>query len=117
MPEPRAFVRNAADAQQVRKANESVKFRADRDRGDIQAVMSTPAGRRMMWRFIGECGIYKSIFIPSSEIYYRAGRHDLGLWLVAQIMDTCPQDYLLMQREAANMDAEIEEPSPTEDTL
>ena len=91
-----------------------MRYRADQDTRDLRAVMATPEGRRTVWRFISECGIYKSIFIPSSEIYYRAGRHDLGLWLIAQVTAADPAGFLLMQREAAKLEADIEDPSLTE---
>lgn len=113
MVEPRAHVRNASDPEQVRKAKQSVRVEEERETRDLQAVMGTPEGRRLLWRFIAECGIYKSIFVPSSEIYYRAGRHDLGLWLVDQITTAAPLPYLLMQREAAKLDAAIDDPSPS----
>ena len=115
--EARAFVRNTADPEQVKKAGSSVKYREDQEDNDLRTLMSESIGRRVAWRLLSEFGIYKTIFDGhGGRMSYNAGRHDTGLWLLGQIMRVSPDDYLLMQREAAQMDLNIEEPKPTKDS-
>lgn len=113
-PVDRAMVRNAADPKQVKNADRVERDRADGAVDDLIAVMSTSQGRRDRWRLLTRCGVYKSIFVTSSEIYYRAGWQDVGHFLVAELIETCPALYRKMQMEndgAGDIDLAIAETS------
>lgn len=113
MPEPRALVRNAADKEQVKQAKETEQFIAERDQNDLRLVLSSKEGRRMLWRFLSTCGVFQSIYDGhGGRMSFNAGRHDLGLWLMGQIIAADQSAYLVMQAEAAKLDREIVEPSP-----
>jgi hypothetical protein len=76
-----AAVRNAADPRQVRFA----------ERLEGRVVMAT---------LIRRAGVYKSIWHPSSEIHYNAGRQDYGHELMADLVRLSGEEtYQLMERE------------------
>lgn len=119
----RALVRNASDRDQVKAAKKSERFIRDEQLNDIRATFGqdSPFGyqaRRLLWRLLGEFKVNESIFVTSSEIYYRAGRQDAGHFLMAEVLEADPELYLLMQREAIQRrknEAPEPEPSKSDD--
>lgn len=96
----KVLVRNAADPEQVNDANKKIGLRKDQAEDDLRAVLSTPSGRRFIWSIIGQCSIYDTNFISSSESFARQGRQILGNELITRIARADPEAWLLMQREA-----------------
>ena len=72
---------------------------------DLQSVMSTDAGRRFIWRLLGECGTFHTGWSPSAEIHLRAGMRSIGLAVYADVHAHCFEQYQAMEREAR--DAEM----------
>lgn len=100
----RAEVRNAASPEQVKRAARKERERAELQRASLKAVMGTPAGRFVLWDLLERAGVYRSIFHPSSQIYYLAGRQDFGHELIALLLDTDDVLYQQMEVEARNRD-------------
>ncbi|MBK8772248.1 MAG: endopeptidase [Rhizobiales bacterium] len=67
---------------------------------DIRWLMSGPRGRRIAYRFLERAGIWQSSFTGNSETFFREGRRDMGLQLLASINTTCPDAYAKMIEEA-----------------
>lgn len=111
----RAMVRSASDPDQVKNARVDEKVRRANELADMRAVLSTPEGRRVLWRQLSQCGLFESITVQSSEIYVRSGRRDAGLALIAEITTADPEAYLLMQREAGKLEETRIEPEPTKE--
>lgn len=107
----KARVRNAADPKQVANAKLHDQFTEENRVADMRAVLSTPEGRRVLWWWLSQAGLFESITVTSSEIYVRSGKRDLGLALIAAINVASPEAYLLMQREAAKLE-ELKESAP-----
>lgn len=95
----RALVRNAADPKQVKFAEQVEKRRTERFAQALIAVMNTEAGRTVMAQLIRRAGVYKSIWHPSSEIHYNAGRQDYGHELMADLVGIDENLYQTMERE------------------
>ncbi len=96
----RALVRNAADPQQVRRAERKTR---DLERQYLEAlreVMHTYAGRHVMRTQLEHAGIFRSIWDPSSRIHYNAGQQDAGHRLQAELVQADEDAYELMEREA-----------------
>lgn len=73
----------------------------ERNRLDLEAVLSTPQGRRVLVSILERCGVYRSAYTGDNDATnFRLGEHNIGLWLVAQIETTGPMNYptLLMER-------------------
>lgn len=94
------MVRNAADPQQVKRAARKEQDAATRRLENLVGVMSTEIGRAVMWDLLERAGVFRSIWHPSAEIHYRAGRQDYGHELQALILEADEDLYDLMAREA-----------------
>lgn len=112
---PKQLVRNASDPEQVKNAKAFEKQAQERLEDNTRWVMANEQGREFVWWFLGKCKIYESIFTTSSEIYYRAGRQDVGHDLQRLVATADPEHYLLMQQEAAHLDElKVSPPETTE---
>lgn len=94
----------ALDAR-IRKDRDSLrKYQSERDIADLKAVLTTVEGRRHTWKLLSAAGIFQGGFVNNgSEQYYRAGRRDIGLELLARIMADFPDLFQLMQAEAITL--------------
>lgn len=113
--ERRAYVRNAADPQQVKRAKETEGQRRDRELAELRDVLSTLSGRRVLWRFLAKCRTYESIMETSARIYYNAGQQDLGHYLQGEIGLADPDAFILMMQDARKMEQHIVEPAARSD--
>lgn len=113
MPPEKVAVRNASDARQVKDAKLNEKVRYENLLNDVRAVMRIPEGRRLMWQLLAQTNVFDSIFVTSSEIYYRAGQQDIGHWIMKLIDKADPKLYLQMQQEAAKIEENKIEPETT----
>lgn len=99
MSEP--LVSNAASEKQVKRAKRREK---DGDTAHIKAmkaVLSTPEGKAVIWRILEHCSVFSSIWHPSAQIHYNAGRQDVGHWLTAVITAADPRAFInLMELNA-----------------
>jgi hypothetical protein len=93
---------NAADKRQVgERARKQKNADAQRD-SDMQAVLETPEGRRLMWKFMAACGVEGSCFNPNAAIAaYTSGKRDAGQMLKAWIVQAGEKAFLLMVQENA----------------
>jgi hypothetical protein len=96
----RSLVVNAGDPRQVKRAAAKERDRAELLRAAVVLVLSTPAGRLLIWELLERAGIYRSVMAPDGEIQYRSGRQDYGHELLALITEHDEPGYALMEREA-----------------
>jgi hypothetical protein len=66
---------------------------------DIKWLMGTKRGRRIVWRLLERTGVYRSSFTGDNETFFREGERNVGLMLMAQINESCPESYTLMMKE------------------
>lgn len=100
MAEERSLVKNAADEKQVKGAAEKEKRGRDRELDDLAFILNDIRGRRAMWRVLGYCKAFESIWEPSAKIHYNAGQQDVGHFLLNDLMEASEDLYLLMAKEA-----------------
>ena len=115
MSEPKAFVKNAADPEQVRNAKQKEKFRDINERNDLLWVLNDARGRRFVW----------GLLAPTNELSFVSGMPDLTAFkegcrnkanqLLAKVMDAKPEAYILMLNESKLGEANQEEPKELED--
>lgn len=96
----RAVVRNAASPDQVKRAARLERQAAELARAALAEVMTTIAGRIVLWDLLDRAGVYRSIWSPNVEIHYRAGRQDFGHELMAHLLEVSEQNFMLMESEA-----------------
>lgn len=101
--EEKYAVRNAADPSQVKRAGENEKLVREQELSDLNAVLSTAEGKRLMWRLLSECGTFESIWEPSAKIHYLAGKQDVGHFLMGEIVEASPSALLdMMESKQVN---------------
>jgi hypothetical protein len=96
----RALVGNAADEEQVKEAKGKEKRREEREQDDMIAVTSIPQGRRLLWRLLSECGVFRSSMTGDNYTYFNEGRRDVGVRLLSEITQANPEAYLQMMKES-----------------
>lgn len=90
------LVRNASDEVQVKDAKIKVKMGREQEVNDLKFILATEQGRRFMWRYLEMCGVYRTSFTGSSETYFLEGQRNIGLKLIADIVEADPDAYLKM---------------------
>lgn len=68
-------------------------------REDMTWLMGSKRGRRIVWRILERTGIFRSSFTGNSETFFREGMRNVGLVLMAQINEACPESYTTMVKE------------------
>jgi hypothetical protein len=86
-----ALVTNASDSRQVKRARKKER-EADEDAiNDMLAVLAMPAGERTLWRILGYCSTFESIFSPDPVVMaHRAGQQDVGHYVMKAIGEAQP---------------------------
>ncbi len=67
---------------------------------DVRWLMSSPRGRRTVWRILSLAGIYRSSFTGNSETFFREGARNLGLQVLGWVNEHAPAQYLAMLQES-----------------
>lgn len=73
---------------------------------DLREVASTEVGRRFLWRFISECGVYQDVSGSSEYVYRKLGQRSVGLKLMIDIEEADPTIQLKMIQENINREKE-----------
>ena len=64
-------------------------------------ALNTTAGRTLLWKIIGECGVYEETFKGNSHDIYEKGRRSIGIWLIEEVGKANPLAYANMLLDAA----------------
>jgi hypothetical protein len=93
---------------QVKHKKTRAQLREETHKADWRAQMSSVQGRRFVWAWLSETGIYRDCTATESYQLGRfAGKRSFGLQILGELLSICPNEYLLMQSEA--MKAQQEE--------
>jgi hypothetical protein len=66
----------------------------------VKWLMSHKPGRAIVWRLLGRAGVYRTSFSPNgSQTAFNEGRRDLGLFVLGEVMEACPERFGEMQKE------------------
>lgn len=91
----------AADPRVVKEKSKKANSRAQRDIDDLSTILSDIRGRRFLWRYLGECGVFRSSFNNSGSVTaYNEGMRNIGLKILSEIMEADPEAYTLMATES-----------------
>ena len=82
----------------LRQRREEAQRQADED---LAAVLSTRAGRAVVWRIIdGMAGTFGGTFTGSSATFHNEGRRSVGIDLMRESQRVAPDSYVLALTEA-----------------
>jgi hypothetical protein len=99
--DPTDIRRQEAEAQRDERA---AKVKRDREVADFKQVVSTKEGRRFIWRLLEEAGVYRSSFTGTSQTFFLEGQRNMGLLLIREIHEICPDVYTTMLKEQESHD-------------
>ena len=78
------------------------KHARQEEREDVKWLMKSRQGRRIAWRLLQLTGVFRSSFTGNNETFFREGMRNVGLVLMAQINEACPEQYMTMVQEHKN---------------
>jgi hypothetical protein len=114
------MARGAISKQQHAALAKDEKAELELWRGQFRSVMSTKAGRAVVWGFLSRAQVFGSAFNTNAmQQSHNIGWQDAGKWWLAEIEQACPEQYQVMANEArAERErlAAIEKRNETEDT-
>lgn len=91
---------NVGDEDAVKRRAKRAKHKEKVHRARMRKVLAERDGRYLLWWILEQCGVYRSIWESSARIHYNAGQQDVGHRLMAEIIKTDRNAYLIMQSEA-----------------
>lgn len=96
----KSLVKNAADPEQVKEAEEKEKSGRDKELDDTYTVLASPQGRRFFYRYLVKCGIFETSFSENAHrTYFLEGQRNVGLALLSDMNETRPDAYAQMMKE------------------
>jgi hypothetical protein len=95
---------DVGDEDQVRERKQTQRLKRINELDDIRAVLSTPQGRRVVWRILGMTHLYKESFTGNSTTFYNEGQRSIGLQLLGELTAADPLAYVKLQQENADDD-------------
>lgn len=91
---------DANDPAQVGQAEELGCRARSRVLDDIARIMETDAGRRFLWRLLEAAHCFQSSFATDPHLTaFREGERNLGLMILADVLEACPDRFAEMARE------------------
>jgi hypothetical protein len=90
------------------KPKKKAREKHNQAKDDLIAVMETVPGRRVIQRLLEDTGLYRVSFTGNATTYFNEGMRNVGLRILADLQDFCPQLFLLMQQEHMKKGADDE---------
>lgn len=78
---------------------QDARNRRDTDKADLEWLMATPRGRRIVWRLLEATGLYVSSFTGNSETFFREGKRAIGLEFQGKVAKAAPLSFQTMMQE------------------
>lgn len=94
----------AADPAKVKKQESKANYLRRRELDDLFTVLSSAQGRRVIWRYLEFCGVFKTSFTGNSETFYREGQRNVGLKLLAEVNECDSSAYTKMLEESKKLE-------------
>lgn len=94
---------NAANRKQLDARARQDKAARAAELGDVRMMMSDPRGRAFAYRMLTYTGVEGLLKFQSNamSLAHDVGVHSVGRWLLDEIREACPEQELIMRREAA----------------
>lgn len=91
--------------QAAAKRGEDARKKAAREAqdADLKWLMSSPRGRRIVWRLLDISGPFRISFDTNAmKMAFNEGNRNLGNQLLNEVMTLCPELYPVMAKEQRN---------------
>lgn len=90
---------NAGDPRHVRNRKYQEKRELLKNEDAFRFVMGDVRGRNFVWNLLSYTGLYDDSFTGNSSTFYNEGKRAIGLKLIAELEDACPNEFILMWTE------------------
>ena len=92
---------NAGERKDIRRREKEAKL-ADLNRGEVlRNLMSTVPGREWVWNRLASANVFVvSAPIDALQMAFREGERNQGILLLNDVMQWCPDEFILAMREA-----------------
>lgn len=99
-------MRSTTDEESIQRLTEREKNAQDAFQAALEQVLSTVAGRHVLWHYLSKAGVYRPSFSSDPLVMaFREGSRNFGLDMLTDIQLTNGGgSYNLMQREAVARD-------------
>jgi hypothetical protein len=88
-------------AQARASADHAQMVREQQDEDDMRWLMADERGRRLIWHWLGDAGIFRSSYNADAlTMAFNEGQRNRGLAIQAQVMRHAPEQFILMLAEA-----------------
>lgn len=94
---------DASDPKKVKAARKKEKFIDKTYLNDMKYILSLKQGRRLIWKYMENAGIFRTSFTGNSTTFFNEGRRDIGLQILADVMAADPDKYILMSKESEEL--------------
>lgn len=79
------------------------KLELENEESDLKWLMSSKRGRRIVWRLLGQAGVFQSSFNTNAMLMaFAEGNRNFGQRTLGLIHTHCPELYPVMVKEQAN---------------
>lgn len=92
------------DDEAVVSEQEAARSRQE-ELNDLKMVLESRHGRRVFWRLLSRCNLFRLSFATNATIYYNEGIRSVGLKTLADIHDADSEAYIKMSLEAREDEA------------
>lgn len=99
-------IHNAADPGAIKKKEKINKTKRFLEAEEIKSILSTKLGRRFIWRHMSDAGIFTSCFTGNSATFFNEGKRDVGLKILAEVMEYSPDSFVTMMKESKETEEE-----------
>ena len=73
---------------------------AEKEKLDLENVLSTDSGRRVLTRLLDQCGIDESgVSRNELKMAQLTGKREVGLWLQRELIQASQEHYLILIKE------------------
>jgi hypothetical protein len=84
----------------IKKQAESRRLEQEQEVEDLKYLMGVPVFRRFVWRQLDKAGVFRTSFSTNGlEMAFKEGNRNLGVQLLAEINEHCPERYVQMTKE------------------
>lgn len=92
---------NASERKDVRRAEKAAALWGTQRLEIVRGVMSLEPGRRWFYETLATCHVFSTPFTgENNRTNFNLGEQSVGLALLAEIERACPDQFILMLREA-----------------
>ncbi len=92
--------RDHGDAEQNKEQVFKAKLKQERANNQLKWVLSTEAGRAVIWRIMDRCFVAGQIVTDPLLTFRQLGRRDEGIELLGECFTADPNSYIVMRQEA-----------------